>query len=299
VVAWKALAALAIAVGGAVTAFAVYTFGWHENGTQRKSSDPFVRTVTTDSYVHRVYRLRDGDVVLRPQAGTQCEASGEGGIRNLFCTHIESGRHQVIFYSDSVLVWPLDCRACGPDGPVHSYLWTPYLLRASPKSQRLGFLELRDRSRGVTYADAIRVFGKPSSCELVGNPLDARAIWRSLGIRLKLATLGGLPKGTTACTAPHLMFIDTAYVTGTQWQTPNGLKVGLPVSAVKSLYPHAIYQPRPDVDRPGPAYWIVHVRERCLVGVCGPRFQTAPRLTAYVRAGKVAGFFFPVGAQGE
>jgi hypothetical protein len=45
VVAWKALAALAILVGGAVAAFAVYTFGWHESGTERTANDPFVTTV--------------------------------------------------------------------------------------------------------------------------------------------------------------------------------------------------------------------------------------------------------------
>jgi hypothetical protein len=68
---------------------------------------------------------------------------------------------------------------------------------------------------------------------------------------------------------------------------------------VRRLYPHAIFQRRSERDWPHPAYWIVHVREHCVVGVCGPRYQTAPRLTAYVRAGRVAGFFFPVGAEGE
>jgi hypothetical protein len=299
VVAWKALAALGIVVGGAVTAFAVYTFGWHESGAQRQADDAFVSTVTTAAGSHRVYKLRDGDVVLRPEAAARCEASGEGGSPNLFCTRIDGGRHQIIFYEDWVLVWPLDCRACGPDGPVYDYLWTPYLLRAGPKSQELGTLQLRNRSRAVTYQDAIQAFGKPSSCELVGNPTDARAIWRSLGIRLKLATLGALPKGKNGCTAPRWIHIDSAYVSGSQWQTPKGLKVGLPATVVRSLYPHAIFQQRPDVGRPGPAYWIVHVRARCVVGVCGPRLQTAPRLTAHIRAGKVAGFFFPVGAQGE
>jgi len=94
------------------------------------------------------------------------------------------------------------------------------------------------------------------------------------------------------------MFIDTAYVSGTQWQPAKGLKVGLPVAAVRDLYPHA-YQPHPDVGRPGPAYWIVHARMRCVVGICGSPVVTVPMLTASIRAGKVAGFFFPVGAQGE
>jgi len=119
----KALAALAIVVAGAVAGFAVYTFGWHNRGGTRASLGVPVATVKDVAGTHRVYTLRDGDVVLRPEAATRCEASGEGGVPNLFCTRIGGGRHQVIFYKDSVLVWPLDCRACGPDGPVFTYRW--------------------------------------------------------------------------------------------------------------------------------------------------------------------------------
>jgi hypothetical protein len=119
----KALAAPAIVVAGAVAGFAIYTFGWHNRGGTRTSLAVPVATVKDVVGTHRVYTLRDGDVVLRPGAATRCEASGEGGVPNLFCTRIGGGRHQVIFYKDSVLVWPLDCRACGPDGPVFTYRW--------------------------------------------------------------------------------------------------------------------------------------------------------------------------------
>jgi hypothetical protein len=68
----------------------------------------------------RTYTLRDGDVVLRREAATRCLASQEGGSPNLFCTRIGRGRHQVVFYEDSVLVWPL---ALGGDGPPISYRW--------------------------------------------------------------------------------------------------------------------------------------------------------------------------------
>jgi hypothetical protein len=78
-----------------------------------------------------------------------------------------------------------------------------------------------------------------------------------------------------------------------------GLRVGLPVGVIRKLYPDAIFQRSRIGDWPGPAYWIVHVRQRCLVGVCRARFQTVPRLSAFVRASRVAAFFFPVGAEGE
>jgi hypothetical protein len=37
----------------------------------------------------------------------------------------------------------------------------------------------------------------------------------------------------------------------------------------------------------------------CVIGICRSRYYTAARLTAHIRGGKVVGFFFPVGAQGE
>ena len=113
---WKALAALSIVVAGAVAAFAVYTFGWREGGDAGQT-----RTATTRAG-GRVYTLHQGDLVRVPEAATECQASQEGGHPNLFCTRIPRGRHQVIFYEDSVLVWPL---AGGPDGPPFSYAWEP------------------------------------------------------------------------------------------------------------------------------------------------------------------------------
>jgi hypothetical protein len=280
---WKGLAAFAVAVTGAVGGFAIYTFGWHQNGNHGRRAS-------------HVVTLRDGDVVVRPSAATRCEASGEGGRPNLFCTRLHGGRHQVIFYSDSVLVWPLER---GPDGPPISYLWTPYVLGSTRDRQFLGTLELRDLEHAVTYRDAIRAFGKATSCRLLGYPVEATAVWRRLGLRLRLTTLGGMPADKNGCTAPGSIHIHSVFVSGEQWQTLEGLRVGLPAGVVRELYPHAIFQRRPTREWPAPAYWIVHVRERCVVGVCGPRYATSPRLTAVVRGNRVAGFYFPVGAEGE
>jgi hypothetical protein len=279
---WKALAALGVAVAGAVAGFAIYTFGWHDDGRTRPS--------------RRVITLRRGDVIVRPSAGTRCEASGEGGRADLFCTRLHGGRHQVIFYSDAVLVWPLER---GPDGPPFSFRWTPYVLGAGRDRQFVGTLEFRDRRHAVTYADAIRAFGKATSCRLLGGPTEARAIWRSLGVRLRLSTLGGPPAGKNGCTAPRTIHIHSAYVFGPRWQTTRGLRVGGPSELVQKLYPQAIFQRRAIRGWPARSYWIAHVRERCVVGVCSSRYATSPRLIAVVRAERVAGFYFPVGAEGE
>jgi hypothetical protein len=50
---------------------------------------------------------------------------------------------------------------------------------------------------------------------------------------------------------------------------------------------------------PAPSYWLVHHRERCVIGVCSQPYHRVPKLIAGVRAGAVASFFLPVGAQGD
>lgn len=145
----------------------------------------------------------------------------------------------------------------------------------------------------MTYADAIRAVGKPSWCRAFGRGTTALARWRRLGVRLRLATLGGLPPGKNGCTAPRSIHVDTAIVSGSRWRTTLGLQVGDAVEDLLSLYPNAIYQRRP------PGYWLVHVRERCVIGICPRPYIKVPRLIAQVKAGKVAAFVFPVGAQGE
>jgi hypothetical protein len=100
----KGLAALAILVAGAVAAFAVYTFGWHESDA---ASVP-TASVTTATGRHRLYTIRGGDVIRVPATATECEATGEAGIPNLFCTRLgHRSRYQVVFWSDRVDLYDL------------------------------------------------------------------------------------------------------------------------------------------------------------------------------------------------
>ena len=101
----KPLAGLAIVVGGAVAAFAVYTFGWRQSDTNHQTARAFV---TTETGRHRLYTIRQGDVIRVPAAATECEASGEAGIPNLFCTRMGSrSRYQVVFWMDGVDLYDL------------------------------------------------------------------------------------------------------------------------------------------------------------------------------------------------
>jgi hypothetical protein len=120
---WKALAALAIVVAGAVGAFAVYTFGWRESTGNHEA--PAAAVVTTDTGRHRLYTIRRGDVLRVPGSATQCEASGEAGIPNLFCTRIPRGRFQIVFWKDSVDVYDLLDPHLEPMVPTFNFKWEP------------------------------------------------------------------------------------------------------------------------------------------------------------------------------
>jgi hypothetical protein len=113
----KALTSLVIFAAGAAAGIAT-TYAYESTTNGDDGSRATVRSLSGQ----QTYTLRDGDVAVRAEAQTRCLASSEGGQPNLFCTRIPRGRHQVIFYKDSVLVWPL---ARGPDGPPFTYRWTP------------------------------------------------------------------------------------------------------------------------------------------------------------------------------
>ena len=54
-------------------------------------------------------------------AATRCEASGEAGFSDLFCTRSPEARYQVVFYKDSVEVF----RVGDPDNAPRSFRWEP------------------------------------------------------------------------------------------------------------------------------------------------------------------------------
>jgi hypothetical protein len=165
-----------------------------------------------------------------------------------------------------------------------------FVLRAGTNFQRVGDFTVR---RDPTYRGAIRAFGEASRCRLVRGPSFVEASWRSLGVTILLVTYGLIPGGETGCTRPDLIHISSIHITGSRWYTAAGLKVGQSGARLAQLYPRAILK------RSQRAWWLVHVRQRCVIGVCDQEFDTVPRLIAKMRQGRVASFVFPVGAQGE
>ena len=108
----KRFRTLAIVVGGAVAAFAIFTFVWHDNGGGS-------RTIPTVARRHHVYTVSEGDVVRVPAAAARCEVSGEAGIPNFYCVHTGRTRYQVFLWSDRADLYDL-ARHGEPMVPTYS-----------------------------------------------------------------------------------------------------------------------------------------------------------------------------------
>jgi hypothetical protein len=70
-----------------------------------------------------IYTLRQGDAVRDPLTATRCDASGEGGVPNLFCRRTLRGRYQIVFYKDAVLVFDLQKRKGDPMAADYVFKW--------------------------------------------------------------------------------------------------------------------------------------------------------------------------------
>jgi hypothetical protein len=65
-----------------------------------------------------IYMLHPGDVVRDPRTGTRCEATEEGGVPNLRCTHTARGRYEAVFWNDELQVYG---PGSGPFEPTYSF----------------------------------------------------------------------------------------------------------------------------------------------------------------------------------
>jgi len=173
----------------------------------------------------------------------------------------------------------------------------PWVLRAGRSFQQIGRFRI---DADPTYRGAIHAFGPASSCKLAVIDSGAIVRWADLGLRIRIATLGVIPAGETACTAAADLKVDNVRIASTRWQTSLGLRVGNGVRLLRRLYPNATYHRKGLSEGfPAQSYWLVTTRTACL-GTCGSsHFVTVPQLAAGVRAGKVAFFSFRIGAQGE
>lgn len=103
-----------VVVVGAVAAFAIYTFGWRDNGGGSGGG-----TIPTVAGRHHIFTLSEGDVVRVPPAAARCEVSQEAGIPNFYCVHTGRTRYQVFLWSDRADLYDL-ARHGEPMVPTYS-----------------------------------------------------------------------------------------------------------------------------------------------------------------------------------
>jgi hypothetical protein len=105
-----------VAMGVVLTLAVVATLVLLSAGNEEKASTP-ARPAPRG---HVIDRLRWGDLVRDPRTGTRCQATGEGGIPNLYCTHTARGRYEAVFWDDELQVY-------GPGSkemtPTYSFKW--------------------------------------------------------------------------------------------------------------------------------------------------------------------------------
>jgi hypothetical protein len=192
------------------------------------------------------------------------------------------------------LVWPATA-APGQAG----YSW---LVRAGKSFQRAGEYTVRVGSdeSNARFENAIQAYGKPTTCRTT-DPTFAVARWPSRGIRMTLATYGGMPEGENGCTSPDLIWVASIRLTDPRWTTSFGLRVGDRTTRLRKLYPRARYASGSKAGGRND-YTLVSVRGPCL-GECSPTESRHgvdwPKLTAEVRNGRVIALWLMVGAQGE
>jgi hypothetical protein len=166
------------------------------------------------------------------------------------------------------------------------------VIRASASSIRVGNYQILDKShQQPTYARAIAAFGTPQSCVLqhwasgsVANNWG-RATWRTLGLRMDFLTYGMIPNGGDACSAPEGVYLDSLVITGKQWRTALGLRVGASVARLQHLYPRALPH--------GNSFWLITGKN--MVGT----ESLYPVVAATIKNGHVSALVFRIGAEGD
>lgn len=134
-----------------------------------------------------------------------------------------------------------------------------------------------------TLGGARIAFGVPSR-SVRTSEATCSVTWARLGLRIGFYNLGGLPPCGRA--TGHF---SNASVTGAQWRTGKGLRIGDRVARLRTLYPGARYGAD---GNGGEGWWLVARRN-----ATGP--GTYPGLLARTRAGRVTAFVVRYPAGGD
>ena len=174
-----------------------------------------------------------------------------------------------------------------------------WLVQAGKTFQRAG--NYTTRGDNTSVQSAIKAYGRPSSCRVVGSSNHAVFRWQRRGIVIDAWTYGGMPADENGCISPDLIHISEIRLTSERWRTAFGLRIGDPTIKLRRLYPRARYYSGKERFQRA-EYWLVTKHGPC-TGTCSA-FEDehgvdSPRLTAQIRNGRVIAFWLPVFGQGE
>lgn len=156
----------------------------------------------------------------------------------------------------------------------------------------LSAIELGDYRADTTptLAEVIDAFGEPDACKVLPETKFASATWRKIGLTIVAGRLSPIPGGGSACESPPEVFVSRAEITGEEWETTAGLRVGDAETRVDDLYPYARRGPTGRAELDG--WWlVVKVTE-------GAMFRPVPALLAKTDGGKVVRFVVDVAGEG-
>ena len=142
--------------------------------------------------------------------------------------------------------------------------------------------DLRTRSVAPTLARAMRVFGRPSAVDPVGDGSDGcRVRWRRLRLRATFANFGL----GSAC-RPREGLLQGATIRSGEFRTARGLRVGDRSSTIKEKHPAAFFRRN--------TWWITVIESPF-----GETDELIPTIEAIVSDGRVKVLRLFVGAAGD
>jgi hypothetical protein len=142
-----------------------------------------------------------------------------------------------------------------------------------------------EHHRSPTLADFRRALGAWTSCVPQPRLVSVATVsWAGAGVTGFFTTLGPLPAGKTACSAPAGVYPDHVDAAGATWRTARGLHPQDTLARLHALYPAAT--------RHGAVWWLVtRVRD--------PLWGTYGEVVATVRDGRVQLVRIAIHAEGD
>ena len=117
-------------------------------------------------------------------------------------------------------------------------LWGPSSCEGQPSLVIRGSASFGGMANPGSFAQAMRLFGRPSSTRGDGSGVDCFANWQSLGIDALFQDFSA-PASQPVCSPAADFNLSDVLVHSTRWATDRGVRVGDPLAKLRTAYPDA------------------------------------------------------------